>query len=276
MNNIGFIGYGNMGSVLIHGFLSSEALKPEEMIVSSRTKDKLMPLTQRWPGIRATDDNHFTAENSRTLFMCVKPLDLLPVLEDIRGHLTEDTHLVSIAACVTIGDLETLFDGKITKVIPSLVSDVKEGISLVCHNARVDRENAEKIEGLFQSISKTVRIDENEFEVAADFTSCGPGMIAAIFRNFVEAGLKHSRLSRDSAQEMVIATLLGTARLLLEREMGFSELISGVATKGGITEEAVKVLDNHLPGVFDEVFRKTVGKHNAVKKMVRNQRPSKS
>jgi pyrroline-5-carboxylate reductase len=53
--------------------------------------------------------------------------------------------------------------------------------------------------------------------------------------------------------------------------MEFFELIDRVATKGGITEEGVKVLNRHLPAVFDEVFEKTLAKHETVKEMVKNQ-----
>ncbi len=270
MNKVGFIGYGSMGGMLVNGFISSSLLVPDEVIVSSRTMAKLRSLPQIWPGVLITDNNELAAQNSRLLFVCVKPLDLLPILDQIREHLTEETHLVSIAASVTIGDIENLFQGKVTKVIPSLTSEVKEGISLVCHNSRVGQKDAEYVENLFQSISRTVTIDENEFEVAADFTSCAPGIIAAIFQNFVEAGLKHSGLPKEIAQQMVISTLFGTAKLLLEREMSFSQMISRVATKGGITEEAVKVLNRGLPSTFDEVYYRTLNKHNHVKELVKN------
>ncbi len=70
---------------------------------------------------------------------------------------------------------------------------------------------------------------------------------------------------------MVISTLFGTAKLLMEQALGFPELLSRVATKGGITEEATKVLNDGLPGLFDEVFSKTIGKHESVKSMVREQ-----
>jgi pyrroline-5-carboxylate reductase len=271
MNTFGFIGYGNMGSTLIDGFLSSGALVPGDIMVSSRTEAGLSPLLEKWPGTSITGDNRRVAQESRTLFICVKPLDVRAVLEEIKDVLSDDTHLVSIAACVTISNLETKFGGMITKVIPSVISQVKEGVSLFCHNSKVDKENAGQIERLFESIGKVVLIDEDQFEVAADLTSCAPGMIAAIFQNFVEAGLRHSRLSKELAQDMVISTLFGTAKLLTEQALGFPELLSRVATKGGITEEAAKVLNKGLPGLFDEVFSKTIGKHESVKSMVREQ-----
>ena len=69
---------------------------------------------------------------------------------------------------------------------------------------------------------------------------------------------------------MAISTLFGTARLLVEKNMSFEEMVTRVATKGGITEEAVKVLNNHLPTVFDEVFQKTLNKYDIIKDMLNN------
>ena len=271
MHEVGFIGYGSMGRMLVDGLLSSSAVAPSDVIISTRTTTKLDSLARQWPGIAVTGDNRLAACETRILFICVKPLDTLPVLLDLIPVMSLETHIVSIAACVTISDLEQVFDGKITKVIPSITSEVREGVSLVCHNSKVRSGDAARVEALLQSIGQIAKISEGDFEVATDLTSCAPGMIAAMFENFVEAALRHGDLPLEVAQRMVVSTLLGTAKLLAERNMEFSELIDRVATKGGITEEGVKVLNRHLPAVFDEVFEKTLTKHETMKEMVKNQ-----
>ena len=257
--------------MLVDGLLSASAVAPSDVIISTRTTTKLDSLARQWPGIAVTGDNRLAACETRILFICVKPLDALPVLLDLIPVVSLETHIVSIAACVTISDLEQVFDGKITKVIPSITSEVREGVSLVCHNSKVRSGDAARVEVLLQSIGQIAKISEGDFEVATDLTSCAPGMIAAMFENFVGAALRHGDLAVEVAQRMVISTLLGTTKLLAERNMGFSELIDRVATKGGITEEGVKVLNRHLPAVFDEVFEKTLAKHKTMKEMVKNQ-----
>jgi pyrroline-5-carboxylate reductase len=67
---------------------------------------------------------------------------------------------------------------------------------------------------------------------------------------------------------MVLQTLYGTLRLMLEKKMGFEQVISRVATKGGITEEGVKVINNHMPSVFDELFDETLNKRNRVEEKI--------
>lgn len=272
MKKTGFIGYGSMGSMLINGFLESGVLASEETVICNRTFAKIENLAQEWKGITLTTDNQKVARESDLLFICVRPLDVLPVLREIKSDLTGSTHLVSIAGCVTINDIESQFPRQVTKIIPSITSEVREGISLVCHNPKVTRDRIKHLEKLLGSISRVVRISENDFEVAADFTSCAPGMIAAIFDCFVRAGLKHTEIESDVAQKLVVSTLFGAAKLMTEKGIGFPELIGRVATKGGITEEGVKVINNHLPSIFDEVFLKTLSKHDLVKEMIKNQR----
>ena len=272
MKKTGFIGYGSMGRMLINGFLKSGILSPKETVISNRTMAKIENLAQEWKGITLTTDNRKAARESDLLFICVRPLDVLPVLREIKSDLKGSTHLVSIAGCVTVNDIESQFQGQVTKVIPSVTSEVREGISLVYHNPKVTGDRIDILEKLLGAISRVIHVRENEFEVAADFTSCAPGMIAAIFDCFVKAGLKHTEIESDIAQSLVVSTLFGTAKFMTEKGIGFSELIGRVATKGGITEEGVKVLNNRLPAVFDEVFLNTLSKHGVVKEMIRNQR----
>lgn len=181
------------------------------------------------------------------------------------------THLVSIAASLTIANLETIYRGPITKVIPSLTALVQEGIVLACHNCKVSQLQSGFVENLLSAIGTLKIIEEENFEAGADLTSCAPGMIAAIFQQFVAAGVKHSTLSSEEAEQMVLKTLFGTAKLLVEHNLGFDQTITRVATKGGITEEGVSVLRNLLPATFDQVFSHTLSKHQVLKKKIAEQ-----
>ena len=80
--------------------------------------------------------------------------------------------------------------------------------------------------------------------------------------------MRHSGLDRSDAEEIVVRTVYGTAKLLLNGDLDFQKLIDRVATKGGITEEGVKVLETGLPSLFDQVFANTLAKHAKVKDML--------
>ncbi|TGV00063.1 pyrroline-5-carboxylate reductase, partial [Mesorhizobium sp. M00.F.Ca.ET.186.01.1.1] len=73
------------------------------------------------------------------------------------------------------------------------------------------------------------------------------------------------------ARTILVETMLGTALLLKNEQLGFDQLIERVATKGGITEEGLRVLAKTLPGGFDELFAMTESKHAALKELVQKQ-----
>ena len=266
---IGFIGYGSIGKMLVTGFLSS-GIAQKDLAISNRNSEKLKDFKLKYEQVEIFADNKSLADKCSMIFLCVKPLDVPNVLKEIKSSLDENTHIISVAACVTLDNVESALPStKITKVIPSITSEVGEGISLICHNKYVTKEDAPRVELLLGAISTVKIINENDFEAAADLTSCAPGLIAAIFQEFVEAGLRHSSLSRQEAESMVVSTLFGTSKLLMETGMSFDETIQRVATKGGITEEGVKILRNGLPLTFNRVFEGTLAKHEIVKTIVR-------
>lgn len=271
MFELGVIGYGSMGSMLLNGFLKAGVLSEDQVIVSTRTRSKLNDVKKRLPGITIADDNVAVARQSKVLLLAVKPRDMKPVLDEILGSLPKDTHLVFISAGVTINDVERLFHGKISKLIPSMTMEMREGVALACHNDQVDETDAEKIEKWFASISTVKRIEESNFEVAGDLTSCAPGLLSAVAQEFMRAGLRHGSLTKEEAERMVIASFYGTAKLIAEKGMDFDEVISRVATPGGITEEGVKVLRSDLPATFDRVFDRTMRKQEVVKKTIKEQ-----
>jgi pyrroline-5-carboxylate reductase len=47
---------------------------------------------------------------------------------------------------------------------------------------------------------------------------------------------------------------------MLEKNFSFEQVVSRVATKGGITEEGTKVLHEQLPEVMDKLFERTLEK----------------
>ncbi len=84
-------------------------------------------------------------------------------------------------------------------------------------------------------------------DIASDLTSSSPGIIAAIFEQFVEAALRRSSLSDAEVFQMINFALAGTSKLLVEEDYTFSGLIERVATKGGITAEGIELSEEQLP-----------------------------
>lgn len=269
MIKVGLIGYGSMGSMLLNTFISSGGLTPGEIIVSTRTKTKLETIKEKCDQINIAENNLEVAKKAKYIFVCVKQPEVRNILREIKEFTTSSTHIISLAGSVSIQNIEKIINGKVTKITPSITSEVYSGITLVYHNNKVTKEEADFIESLLSKVSTVKQLKEEDFELAIELTSCAPGFIAAIFKEFVNASLKHNNtLSKPEIEELVAQTLFGTAKLFIEKNINIEEVIKRVATKGGITEEGVKVINIGLPKIFDELFEVTLAKRKKIKEMI--------
>ncbi|MHB8164104.1 MAG: pyrroline-5-carboxylate reductase dimerization domain-containing protein [Methanoregula sp.] len=264
----GFIGYGSMGSMIVKGLLDHECLLPEDILISTRHPADLTALREQYPLVQVAESNLALVRECNRVLLCTKPLDAVHVLSEISRDLQPGTHLVSIAACLPIDQIARFFSGAITRVVPSLTAEMSSGVSLFCHNAAVTRSSAQEIEDLFRALGKVVVIEEENFEVASDLTSCGPALVAVLIDEFARAAVRHSTLSPEQARALVIPTLSGTARLLDEQGYSMETILRRVATPGGITEEGATLLQSEMPSVYDTLIQRTLAKHGLVKKNV--------
>lgn len=256
-----------MNCMLVEGFLQTSALNPEDIIISTRTREKVNPLLERYPEIRIATCNSEVAEVADLIIIGVKPLEVTGILKEISGVRDNEIHIISLAACVSTDLLAQIHPGKITRILPSVCSTVGEGISLCYHHHRVTPDCARYVEELFTAISTVKLVKEELFEPAGDMMSCAPAFLSRFFLEFALAGSRHSTLTLNECLEMVVSTAFGTA-LMLQEGMEPEDLIRRVATPGGITEEGVKILERDLPAVFDRLFETTLSKYDLVKTRV--------
>lgn len=268
MPKVGFIGTGSMGSILMRAFVKAGVLDKNRIFASDKISGKVKALESDL-GIQGKD-NISVAHDSDVIFLCVKPFDVKPVLEGIKAELNSSKLLISIAVGVMISDIESRVRARVVKVIPSVNARVRAGISLVCFGKGTDKDKRFVMEELFGKISKSVEIKEEDFGVCMDLTSCAPAFMAYIMNEFAKAGSRKSQgsLSGQVTENLVKETMLGTARLLTEERMRFEEIVGKVATKGGITEEGIKVLQAELeepPNIFDKAMNATDLKRKKLK-----------
>lgn len=266
---IGIIGLGSMGQMLVKSFCKSEVILPENVLVFNRTQAKADKLQAEY-GVAVAATTQALCEQAELIFLCTKPLDILPVLRGL--SVAADKHIVSVAAGVSIADLETVHSGPVSKVIPTVTSSELHGVSLLTNSSKVSAKQSKNLLELLSAIGEVQEVTESEIETATILSSSAPGLIAGILDAFAQAAVRKTpELGIEAARSILVETMLGTALLLKNEQLGFDELIERVATKGGITEEGLRVLDKTLPGGFDELFAMTASKHAALKELVQKQ-----
>ncbi|WP_321505775.1 pyrroline-5-carboxylate reductase [uncultured Methanoregula sp.] len=272
MIRYGFIGTGSMGGMLIRQFIHSGLVKAEKITACSRQGRSAQAVAGEM-GIAVKDSPRDVARDSDVLFICVRPFDVGGVIQEIRDLLSDRTLLVSVAGCVTLQNLAGWAGPGVrcVRILPSVTAEEQAGISLVAWGQGVTDADRELIFSLFSAIGNPVEIEERHFEIYGDLTSCAPALFAAMMQEFASAAVRKEGVPPALAEFLVQQTLIGTSWLLDQDDTGFEELIGRVATKGGITEEGVKVLRNRLPAVYDELLDVTLAKHELIKKQIADQ-----
>jgi pyrroline-5-carboxylate reductase len=267
MTTFGFIGTGHMGCMLVRKFVETGTIEPENIRASNRTAEKVERLADAL-GIRPTS-NRVVAELSDVVFICVRPLEVRNVLSELAYLLNSGKLVVSVAGDVSLEKLESLCQARMARAFPSMASEKLQGVTLLAFGDNTTKEDRRLIAGLFHAIGQIAKVEERDFGVLADLTSSAPGYFAALMREFVLAAERRG-IGSDLAERLVKQTMLGTA-LLLEEE-SFAGLITSVATRGGITEAGVLVIQSEAPGMFDQLFQATEDRHEQVRKNIEAQR----
>lgn len=260
---IGIIGLGSMGQMLVKGFCKSGVVTPGQLVVFNRTREKAERLRREYPFAIASTAQE-VCQRADIVFICTKPLDVLPLLKTL--DLPAEMHLVSVAAGVTLADLEAVHAGPVSKVIPTVTSQELRGVSLYACGRCVTPALRSGLLRLLTALGNAEEVSEESIETATILTSSAPGLFAGILDAFARAAVRQSpELELDTARRMLAETLMGTALLLENERLDFHRLIERVATKGGITEEGLRVLDRTLPAAFDDLFAVTKAKHALLK-----------
>jgi len=258
---VGFIGTGSMGSIIIEALIKSTALLPQNIIISNRTSDKSKRLAECYDGLTAATSNTIVALQSDIVFLCVKPAEFSAVLAEIKPVLLPAQIVISITSPIQIAFLESQLCAKIAKVIPSITNYVLSGASLCIFGERMLHEDQLLVEKMLSYISEPIRVTESFTRISSDISSCGPAFFALLLQKFVDAAVEQTGIPYQEANRLACEMLLGTGKLLTEGGFTPAELQKRVAVPGGITAEALKLIDRELHDVFHQLILLTHAKY---------------
>ncbi|WP_202080715.1 late competence protein ComER [Caldalkalibacillus salinus] len=254
---VGFIGTGSMGRILIESFIESKALLPSQIHASNRTFSKVKSLAQTYTGLHAYPSNTRVAQRSDLVFLCIKPLEFKNVIDDIAPYLHEKQLVVSITSPVDIKDLQELLPTKVAKVIPSITNSVQSGASLIMCGDRCTEEDRDALHQLMEKVSEPLWIDEQYTRVSSDIVSCGPAFLSFLLQEFINAAERVTGLPKPQATALASHMLVGMAELISRDRFTLETLQEKVCVPGGVTGAALKVLERECVGVFDKLVLET-------------------
>src|ERR671926_148665 len=240
---IAILGCGKIGESLLAGLLSSGWRQPDEIVVTGRRPERVAELAGRH-GIEATVSNAEAVAGSAIVVIAVKPQDFDVLLGEIGGLLTPEQTVLSIAAAIPTAAIERqIAPGvAVVRAMPNRPATVHEGIAGVCAGAHAGDENLTLAEEALSHLGGVVRVPERYMDAVTAVSGSGPAYFALLAEAMIEAGILLG-LSREISTQLVVQTMLGTAKLLRDENMHPVELREAVTSPGGTTIRAIRELE---------------------------------
>lgn len=231
----GFIGGGNMAAAILGGLLVKGVCRPEEIVVSDVSKDRLAFLQDHF-GIHITQSNLEVVKSGRTLVLAVKPQVFSEVAAEIGSRLAPEQTVVSILAGVTVSVLREKLGGhnRIVRTMPNLPATIGRGVAGVADDSGAPEESVVVTERLLGTVGETVRVAEELLDAVTAVSGSGPGYVFRFAESLVRGGVAVG-LTEEQADRLVRATLLGAAAMLAESQESPGELCRKVCSPGGTT-----------------------------------------
>ena len=120
-----------MGNILIDAFLETRAVKPSCLTIINRTPAKAYHIKEKYPSVHIAKTIDQVIEQSHLIFICVKPIDIYPILQKYAEHFSDEKCLVSITSPISPSQLETLVPCHVARIIPSITNRALSGASLL-------------------------------------------------------------------------------------------------------------------------------------------------
>lgn len=245
MKKIGFIGCGKMAQAMIKGMLSSGTISTENMMVSAKTENTLMTVKNQF-SIKTTIDNREVARWSDILFLAVKPDIHSEVIAEIKQVIKEELVIITVAAGITLQWLEAEFGQAIKAIrsMPNTPSFVGEGMSALTVNARVNRDEVDRVLEIFRSFGQAEVMKEELMDSIPAISGSSPAYVYMFIEALADGGVRNG-IPREQAYQFAAQAVLGAAKMVLETGLHPGELKDQVCTPGGATIEAVASLEQN-------------------------------
>ena len=241
--NIAFLGAGNMAGALIKGLLHAKACTPAQIIATDLRADRLEQLKKEH-GITTSTDNKHAAAWGDVVVLATKPQVFDRLLSQITGSLKPDSLVISIAAGIPASRIEAKLPAgtRVVRSMPNTPAIVDAGATAISAGAHAPPEDLETARRIFDSVGKTVTLDESLMDAVTGLSGSGPAYIFLIIEALSDAGVKMG-LHRDSALMLAAQTMLGSAKLLLETGEHPGRLKDMVTSPGGTAIAGLHTLE---------------------------------
>ena len=232
-----------MGEAMLSAILSSELCQPQDITVSDISQERRQHLEQRY-GVTVTSNHRQAVENSDVVTLSIKPQNLADVITELSGQLNTSQLVLSIIAGVKLDTIrQGLKHNAIVRAMPNTPAQIGQGMTVWTATTEVNDEQKSRVRSILGTIGQEIYVDDEQYiDMATAISGSGP----AYFFLFIEVLINAATgigLPRETAEILVLQTMLGSGNLIRESAKSPAELREMVTSPGGTTAEALLQLE---------------------------------
>ncbi|MDF2050968.1 MULTISPECIES: pyrroline-5-carboxylate reductase [unclassified Arthrobacter] len=256
-NRIAFLGCGSMNEAILGGLLEA-GTDPADVVATVRRAERAAELAERYHGITAIageeepDNNRQATKGSAVVILGVKPVGIADLAREISEALSPNTVVVSVAAAVSIAQLEAALPAgqPVIRTMPNTPAKLGRGVVSVSPGTNCTPEQLQQVKDILQGAGTVVEVPEEQVDALSAISGSGPAyafyLAEAMAAAGVELGLDHE-LSLLLARE----TVAGAGLMLAEPGADPSALRKAVTSPNGTTERAIATFDEQgIPSII--------------------------
>jgi pyrroline-5-carboxylate reductase len=237
-----------MGAALLGGLIGTGWAEPADIVVSEKIAALRDTLSDRHPGVAVTPAP-VAAEGA---VLAVKPEDTQAACRQVADVGAD--RVLSIVTGIPTDRLESWLggDSAVVRAVPNTPALVGEGAIAISAGRRAGEGDMSWAEDVLGSVGRVVTVPERLLDAVTGLSGSGPAYVYLLIEALVEAGVLNG-LPWDLSRDLVVQTVLGSARLLLETGERPEALRSAVVSPGGTTSAGLAVLESRaVRGAFLE------------------------
>ncbi len=269
MENIGFIGLGNMGSSILKAVATSKKFNKIAIYDTASYKVELLKdeLSSTKVKIISYPNIESLIENCEIVMLCVKPQILSKIYKSIKSSNINNTLFISIAAGINTPTIANELDSnRVIRFMPNLAAKCNKSVTAVCASLHTNEEDKEIAINIAKTFGSAFFLDEDKFSTFIGISGSAIAFVFDFAHNLALGGT-HEGIDYNTALDIAFATMDSAKSLYEVDNENPISLMSKVCSAGGTTIEGVKTLsDNNFSSAVINSVINTVKKSKELEK----------
>ncbi|WP_411374290.1 pyrroline-5-carboxylate reductase [Arthrobacter sp. MPF02] len=256
-NRIAFLGCGSMNEAILGGLLEA-GTDPADIVATVRRAERAAELAERYHGITAIageeepDNNKQATKGSAVVILGVKPIGITDLAREISGALAPTTVVVSVAAAVSIAQLEAALPAgqPVIRTMPNTPAKLGRGVVSVSPGTSCSREQLQMVKDVLKGAGTVVEVPEEQVDALSAISGSGPAYAFYLAEAMAAAG-EELGLDRELSLLLARETVAGAGLMLAEPGADPAALRKAVTSPNGTTERAIATFDERgIPSII--------------------------